>query len=155
VPFFKTKKAEEYATFCAIKGLTFFPLFCLTNTALILCIYGRKIAYCACAIIFKGKGKKRAVGWFPASYVKLLEGGGGSSGAAATNGGDKPADTDGTASSEYRYSIIEISVADPDSESGAFLPHGSGMIFSGSRIRLLFLLKCSYINFRILVMLSL
>ena len=24
--------------------------------------------------LFQGKGKKRAVGWFPASYVKLLAG---------------------------------------------------------------------------------
>ena len=27
-------------------------------------------------ILLQGKGKKRAVGWFPASYVKLLEGSG-------------------------------------------------------------------------------
>ena len=32
-------------------------------------------------ILLQGKGKKRAVGWFPASYVKLLEGGVGGGGA--------------------------------------------------------------------------
>jgi hypothetical protein len=30
------KKAEEDATFCLIKDGTFFPLFCLTNAALLL-----------------------------------------------------------------------------------------------------------------------
>ena len=35
--------------------------------------------------MLQGKGKKRAVGWFPASYVKLLAGdGGGTNGSAAT-----------------------------------------------------------------------
>ena len=33
----------------------------------------------------QGKGKKRAVGWFPASYVKLLAGGEANSGAADTS----------------------------------------------------------------------
>ena len=36
----------------------------------------------------QGKGKKREVGWFPASYVTLLEGVGGGGGAAA--GGANP-----------------------------------------------------------------
>ena len=34
---------------------------------------------------FQGKGKKRAVGWFPASYVKLLAGGEAASGAGAAD----------------------------------------------------------------------
>ena len=34
---------------------------------------------------FQGKGKKRAVGWFPASYVKLLAGSEAASGAGAAD----------------------------------------------------------------------
>ncbi len=38
------------------------------------------------------------MGWFPASYVKLLEGGGSAPAAAAANGGDKTAaSAEGTA----------------------------------------------------------
>ena len=44
--------------------------------------------------MFQGKGKKRAVGWFPASYVKLLAGGEATGSAeasapAASNGAGK------------------------------------------------------------------
>ena len=48
------------------------------------------------SFFFQGKGKKRAVGWFPASYVKLLagnetpaSGSADTSASAATNGAGK------------------------------------------------------------------
>ena len=50
---------------------------------------------------FQGKGKKRAVGWFPASYVKLLAGGEAASGAGA-------ADTSGAAANSAGGEVGEI-----------------------------------------------
>ena len=50
---------------------------------------------------FQGKGKKRAVGWFPASYVKLLAGSEAASGAGA-------ADTSGAAANSAGGEMGEI-----------------------------------------------
>ena len=50
---------------------------------------------------FQGKGKKRAVGWFPASYVKLLAGGEAASGAAASDTSGAAANSAGGEIGDY------------------------------------------------------
>ncbi len=83
------------------------------------------------------------MGWFPASYVKLLEGGG--SAPAAANGGDKTAaSADGTAAGGMDFSrkmnFLFTSAADPGCLSRISNPNffRPGSEFFPARIRFFF-----------------
>ena len=69
----------------------------ITSAAILKSVYQASIE----TSHFQGKGKKRAVGWFPASYVKLLAGSEAASGAGA-------ADTSGAAANSAGGEIGEI-----------------------------------------------
>lgn len=61
--------------------------------------YYFKTGFAKKILLFQGKGKKRAVGWFPASYVKLLAGNEAPAPASGAADASAPAATNGAGKS--------------------------------------------------------